>query len=125
MSYDTEEHAKTKWCPFARKLGTNHTASYNRTPGAMSEATTLCLGSACMAWRQSLRPTPKWRSTTVEGNERFKPETPEPARPSDIPASWRWEPADWESAGGWREPDEEAGKRRTGFCGLAGSPAHG
>lgn len=51
----TEDKAKTKWCPFAR-VGSSAVAwpSLNRdavqSAGNMSDLT-LCIGSACMAWR--------------------------------------------------------------------------
>jgi hypothetical protein len=59
----TEAEAKTKWCPFARVGGPMQSSaegtSYNRWQGSdgTTEAMlgenhiTLCIGSACMAWR--------------------------------------------------------------------------
>lgn len=68
----TEDEAKTKWCPFARMLlvdeinGTRHATTpaisgFNRTGvqgcGSNSDqAESRCVGSACMAWRWSVRP---------------------------------------------------------------------
>ncbi len=40
--------AKTKWCPFAR-TGAGEHAAINR--GIAEGDWTLCIGSACMAWR--------------------------------------------------------------------------
>jgi len=59
----TEEEAKTKWCPFARTLGTLSVpvhgietvvahGSHNRgfaMDGPLTKC--LCIASACMAWR--------------------------------------------------------------------------
>lgn len=71
MTAWTEEEAKTKWCPFARVLASEtddltaaHHGPYNRvyikadgfdTDGRTSRSPMIaqCLGSACMAWRQT------------------------------------------------------------------------
>ena len=57
MTY-TEEEAKAKWCPFARVSSYGRESSWNRTgpqrvgdPAVLVPAWSLCLGSACMAWR--------------------------------------------------------------------------
>lgn len=52
----TEDEAKTKWCPFSRAVvgspGEGVAAVTNRAPvGSQVHADTLCIGSACMAWR--------------------------------------------------------------------------
>lgn len=46
----TEEEAKTKWCPFARKLldSCNGRASYNIKD---DDERIRCVASGCMAWR--------------------------------------------------------------------------
>lgn len=49
----TEEQAKTKWCPFARVPFGNRTVNGNRGfDGHPDESKALCIGSACMAWRE-------------------------------------------------------------------------
>jgi len=51
----TEDEAREKWCPHARMLESyGERASYNRAvspSGGDEEASTKCIGSACMAWR--------------------------------------------------------------------------
>ncbi|MFN3582938.1 hypothetical protein [Phenylobacterium sp.] len=61
----TEDEAKAKWCPFARVATLQTTDHYgtvmpagpvaNRwTAGSKpTERIALCIGSACMAWRES------------------------------------------------------------------------
>lgn len=87
----TEEEAKTKWCPFVRVAGPMQSeaegTSYNRWPPSdgttkamLSEhVITLCIGSACMAWRWGVLhplggfleyiPTPEI-DRTISGKER-------------------------------------------------------
>lgn len=49
----TEEQAKTKWCPFSRSVweGDNTLTSANRDSSGNYYDCDKCLGSACMAWR--------------------------------------------------------------------------
>jgi hypothetical protein len=57
----TEAEAKTKWCPFTRVGHDTDTGDtpFNRLHGEVDgveafwmPAATLCIGSACMAWRE-------------------------------------------------------------------------
>ena len=69
----TEQDAKTRWCPFARTVERNGQESSqprNRAADTVEDevaevpnlVATLCLGSACMAWRwlasETSRPRP-------------------------------------------------------------------
>lgn len=103
----TEQEAKTRWCPFARVTveWTNGIAAANRNLSDNEKPLTLCIGSACMAWRRKTQAFRVCDSATA---------TVEPKRPADIPADWAWEPyrGDGEPAG-WAEPIG-------GYCGLAG-----
>jgi hypothetical protein len=51
----TEDEAKTKWCPFTRVMNINGQGGGNRWDKsgapAHSPNNSLCIGSACMAWR--------------------------------------------------------------------------
>lgn len=88
----TEEEAKKKWCPFAKPLvignkgwSTNQDDNYN------------CIGSYCMAWRETKVAIKKGELTSRVVEERIDGFTAEygPAQ-EDIPAQ--------------------------GYCGLAGKP---
>lgn len=46
----TEDEAKKKWCPHGRVRGVK-LAGYNRLPNGRKSNNSLCIGSACMAWR--------------------------------------------------------------------------
>lgn len=45
----TEEEAKKKWCPFVRVDSEGNNRSVNIGPHTTD--LTVCVGSACMAWR--------------------------------------------------------------------------
>lgn len=62
MSVYTEEEAKTKWCPFTRAaidvVDGAHVIDFtsaNRSERGLP-AVTLCVASACMAWRWGEEP---------------------------------------------------------------------
>ena len=84
--------------------------------------TAACLASQCMAWR--------WYDGT-QTRAMCRPERPywdatsePPKRPDIITEEWEWIPYDeGEDIGGhWREPQEDADKRRRGYCGRVGLP---
>lgn len=60
----TEEQAKTRWCPFVRFVfGATDYPAGNRFDGdsetaADARSQSLCIASACMAWRVSIPADP-------------------------------------------------------------------
>ena len=59
---ETEDEAKTKWCPFARCRSFGSEASVNRPfPGDAAKDVVrtecCCIASACMAWRRETETT--------------------------------------------------------------------
>ena len=55
----TEAEAKTKWCPFGRRLFSSSVREVTLEPVAANRTTqdapnTFCLGSGCMGWRWAL-----------------------------------------------------------------------
>jgi hypothetical protein len=64
----TEEEAKTKWCPFVRAGSALGGYLSNRIEGN-GVPSTLCIGSACMAWR--------WGAMYTFGTE-WNPNTGQP-----------------------------------------------
>ena len=53
----TDDEAKTKWCPFTRVVSVkgdfHRTDAYNRLLFDDDTVGTRCIGSDCMAWRES------------------------------------------------------------------------
>lgn len=96
----TEDEAKTKWCPMARDT-VEGMGSFNRKGTGKAVETTLCLGSACMAWR--------WAEGRGAGPVEETTESPPPKRGEGM----RW------YAGG---PGRFGLFPRLGYCGLVGKP---
>ena len=55
----TEDEAKTKWCPFTRAMAASVSTSPNRLLDGAPHRGSMCIGSACMAWR--------WHQPTYSG----------------------------------------------------------
>ncbi len=74
----TEEEAKNKWCPFARaeamrdKADSPRLAINRGSPIFVMMEATLCIGSACMAWRAVqtgwTNPNPAGESEPIYGS---------------------------------------------------------
>ena len=102
----TEEEAKTKWCPLSRCAGeiNGHVVGGANRLGEPWQCSpfvqqTMCIGSACMAWRA----VTQWETKIGERDQ--KPEGD----------GWEW---DTFSDDRW-ERQVPTGK---GYCGLAGRP---
>lgn len=48
----TEEQARTKWCPMARRTAEGH-GSWNRNRNGSASDSCLCITSGCMAWHSA------------------------------------------------------------------------
>jgi hypothetical protein len=122
----TEEEAKQRWCPFARVVMTDEDGgdpsgvNANRvgvrgTSDVRTHAATLCIASACMAWRSINSRPGKVRDISMgkrhDDGWMFVPDTSAYHR-HNAKAQANWGPQ-WEIV-------EES---QTGYCGLAGSPA--
>lgn len=63
----TEVEALKKWCPYGRtpaEFG-HDTFIQNRTEIGDPDAGSLCIGSRCMAWRQSQIKNPAWKPSPM------------------------------------------------------------
>jgi hypothetical protein len=98
----TEAEAKTKWCPFGRFLAevrvnrTTVAAAAVNTAGAndiRGQATSICIGSHCMAWRWAMKRNPDWKQSGIGGYPLPHPDDTSPPYIED---------------------------RERGYCGLAG-----
>lgn len=116
MSGLTEEEAKDKWCPFSRvlssdivngkaEIGPGDPSGFNRVRhGAGPVVGSLCIGSACMAWREVSPPgeIPKELWSKSMGKA--------------VSVAFG-DDAEWRPIEGGVPPSA------TGFCGLAGRPS--
>lgn len=127
----TEEEARGKVCCGPPALSVAFLMASRSRPLEvdirLQDRSGMCLGSRCMAWQKSWTPERKfkgvmsfsdWSKLLYVQQEKFV----EPPRAANVPSSWQWEGGDFETVAGWREPQEEADKQQTGYCGLAGSP---
>jgi hypothetical protein len=76
-----------------------------------------CEGSFCMGWR--------WSDVAIRYRVRLCNDVlaeHEPDRPIDLPHDWKFCPTEDGEPSCWVEPEDEAQKRRTGYCGRAGAP---
>ncbi len=118
----TEKQAAETWCPMVRHASDDgDMASINRyghDDESDSPEFARCIAGRCAMWRWTgSAPWPKFNHCAPEhwGAQE------EPERPASIPSDWVFCPDDGDGAG-WREPDEAAVQRRTGYCGIAGKP---
>lgn len=102
----TEAEAKTRWCPFARIVGAidhiipDDQAAFNRIHNrgeGQIPPSSLCIGSACMAWRQGHKRNTDWKASDHNYVQAW-PKHPDDKEPQYI-----------------ADPDH-------GFCGLACRP---
>lgn len=111
----TEDEAKTKWCPYGRSPTTDDKGLIalgapvtNRRTDGRIDAGSLCLGSACMAWR--------WIGFEFERCGTIETKQINPAS-EGLGDGWEWsegQAGDW----AWFRPL----LARPGCCGLAGKP---
>lgn len=80
-----------------------------------------CLGSVCSAWRWGSKEYRNSRVCAYDNDHPHRWTKEEPPRPADLPASWVFVGTDEDGDPAcWREPQEDADKRRKGYCGAAG-----
>jgi len=139
----TQAEAKTKWCPMVR-VGVTAQAG---GPSGINDPTVdyhgNCIASDCAMWRHGPAKGGRierrhWFSRllpdSLEGFGENATEPPESHRPTQMPYDdVKWTPK-WDDGnqGAWVETEEAVARRkaelkatRKGWCGLAGSPAHG
>lgn len=92
-------------------------ANSKSCPMAKMAAWGNCRGDNCAAWRWKNGDNYSFHIKWCEVTHTHV----EPARPEGI-LVWEFIPFDGETAAHWREPREEAMKRREGYCGMAGKP---
>ena len=107
----TEDEATEKWCPHARLLEPYaEKTSINR--GTDDAPVSLCIGSACMAWR--------WAGVEVE--QKLQPKDQRRFDGGGIEADgWRYV-VSYDDGMDLFERAKSDGKK-LGYCGLAGTPS--
>lgn len=104
----TEDEAKTKWCPFVNHYNALHDPCGNSlacTGEPRGDHFFACIGSACMAWRQ----THVRRTFMAQAHGKH----------SDW-EEWNWDPRTKKDYA--HLPTKEGVVEPHGFCGLAGKP---
>lgn len=96
----TEDEAKQRWCPFARKasLGTSREAVNRKRDGSPADHSG-CIASACMAWR--------WVDDWETSHTPPDPMTDDWMRAEAVAGVAHW---------------VRRVRRSLGYCGLAGAP---
>jgi hypothetical protein len=130
---NTENEARKLWCPMVRFARSEDSGTFNRgrNANALNDheqndgALCNCIANQCAMWRWNKIPTRKYlramnrAALTVDeaGSPLFGQNT---TGFEFVPYNIEDDPH--EDPAHWRETEESANARRTGWCGLAGKP---
>lgn len=121
---NTEAEARELWCPMVRAASGEEDS--NACNAGTTEANRVfpfstCIASQCAMWRwDSARPRRYFIRAKCDNAEQEE-FSGGPWAGRDVPAGWKFCPAEDDIAG-WIEPESAWLARRTGYCGLAGKP---
>lgn len=118
---NTEKQAMGLWCPMVRVDLGKVSGNMDDVYGVCGEWNT-CIASNCAMWRWADVTVARRRGTMSTAFE-LTSEPLDERKERKIPDSWEWVFDPEEGVQSWFEPESNALARRTGFCGLAGTPA--